>query len=405
MLSSKFSKVLIATFSPWKNNIRLTINGNLEPMRDYFVPKTKKTVIIDQPYPGSEFVMPRLEVYEAGRFKKIGRSLMFTYILYPFLLLFNKSGTNIFFKIRDFGSVIDWSILNPEKYDFFIGFEAINAIAGVLLRSFGRVRKVVYYVSDYSPNRYKNKWFNNLYLWLDRLATSHADFIWDVSKAIQPARIKAGLDPRKSATVIHVPNALYPSQIKFASLNKIKRYSLVFMGTLGVENGSDLAVEALPYVLRKFPKCRLDIIGGGEDLKRLKKLVDKLRLEDKVIFHGFISDREEISKRIREFMLALAPYLSICGSPRLYGDSTKIRAYLAAGLPTITTSVPPLGKEAEEKGAAIITRDSKEALAKTIIRVFSDKKLYLALRRNAIKFSKDNTWENEFNKAFKNMYE
>lgn len=404
MLSSKSSKVLIATFSPWKNNIRLTINGNLEPMRDFFVPKTKKTVIIDQPYPGSEFVMPRLEVYEAGNLKKIRRSVVFTYILYPFLLLFNKSGTNIFFKIRDFGSVIDWSILNPEKYDFFIGFEAINAIAGVLLRSFGRVGKVVYYVSDYSPNRYKQKWFNSLYLWLDRFAAIHSDCIWDVSKAMQPARIKAGLDPRKSATVIHVPNALYPSQIKFASLNKIKRYSLVFMGTLGVENGPDIAVEALPIVLRKFPKTILHIIGGGkEDVDRLQKLTEKLKLKERVVFHGFIANREKVSEAIRIFYVALAPYPFIEGSPRLYGDATKIRAYLAAGLPVITTHIPPLGKEAAEKGAAILVGDNSEAFAKAIIQVFSSRNLYLRLRKNAIRFAKNNTWENEFAKAFEDM--
>ena len=49
---NKRSHVLIATFSPWKNGVRLPINGNLEPMRDYFVPRVKKVVLIDQVYPG-----------------------------------------------------------------------------------------------------------------------------------------------------------------------------------------------------------------------------------------------------------------------------------------------------------------------------------------------------------------
>ena len=401
---NKKTKVLIATFSPWQKGKRLSINGNLEPMLDFFVPKVRKIILIDQVYPGSDFVMSRIEVYENGRKTKVTSLSWWLYFLYPFLKLTNYGGTHTPFKLRDFLSVIDQGIKNHEKFDFMIGFEAINAIAGIVLRKLGKVEAVIYYVSDYSPSRYKNKWFNKLYLWLDKFAASHADFIWDVSIAIQPARIKAGLDARKSAPVLHVPNALYPVQIKAASLKDIIPYSLVFMGTLGVENGPDLAIQSLPYILRKFPKTLLNIVGGGDfDLKRLKKIVYTLKLEKNVIFHGFISDREKVSKTIRKFMVALAPYVYISGSARLYGDATKIRAYLGAGLPVVTTSVPPLGKEVEEKGAALIVKDSKDALAEAVINIFSNKVLYLKLRTNAIDFAKENTWENEYKKAFMRM--
>lgn len=403
-LLSKKTKIFIATFSPWQKGKRLPINGNLEPMLDFFVPKVKKIVLIDQVYPGSDFVMPRIEIYENGRRINITTLSWWLYFLYPFLKLTNYGGTHIPFKLRDFLSVIDQGLKSREKFDFMIGFEAINAIAGVLLRKIGKVEAVIYYVSDYSPSRYKNKWFNKLYLWLDRFAASSADFIWDVSVAMQPARIKAGLDSKKSAPVLHVPNALYPAQIKASPLKNIIPYSLVFVGTLGIENGPDLAIESLPYILKKFPKTILNIVGGeNSDLERLRKLVNKLNLEKQVIFHGFISDREEVSKTIRKFMVALAPYKFIPGSARLYGDATKIRAYLGAGLPVITTDVPPLGKEVREKEAALIVGDSKVELAEAVINVFSDRALYLKLRINAINFAKENTWDNVYRKAFSQM--
>ena len=400
---NKKTTVFIATFSPWKDGKRLPINGNLEPMVDFFAPRTKRTVLIDQVYPGSDFVIPRVEVYEKGKLKKITRHLPFIYLLYPLLKLTNKSGTRVVFKIRDFLSIISWVTQDPARYDFFIGFEAINAIAGIVLKRFGRVKTVIYYVSDYSPNRYKQKWFNNLYLWLDRFAASHADFIWDVSTAIQPARIKAGLDKEKSAPVLHVPNALYPEQIKTENMKNIEPDSIVFMGTLGIENGPDLAIEAMPYILEKIPGGKLHIVGGGEDIERLKTLVKNLKVGQSVVFHGFVSDRIEVSNMIRKFMVALAPYLAIDGSARNYGDATKIRAYLAAGLPVVTTFVPPLGKEVEKIGAAILVKDSKKELAEAVIRILSDKKLYLKMKKKAIEFAKENTWENEFNKAFKAM--
>lgn len=400
---TKDTSVFIATFSPWKKGKRLPINGNVEPLIDFFTPKIKKTVLIDQVYPGSDFVMPRVEVYEKRK-KKITKNSWWLYLLYPFLKATNTGATHITFKLRDYFSVIDIGMKTEKPYDFFIGLEAINALAGVMLRKMGKIKTVIYYVSDYSPNRYPQKWFNNLYLWLDREAAMKADVIWDVSWAMQPARIRAGLDAQKSAPFLQVPNALYPKQIDQVSEKKTIPYSLVFMGTLGEENGPDLAIEAFPSVLKKFPNATLHIVGGGDtNEERLKTLAKKLHVEMAVIFHGFISDREKVSETIKYFSIALAPYIAIPGSARLYGDATKIRAYLAAGLPIITTPVPPLGKDAEKKGAALIVPDKKKAVADAIIRVFSDKALYQQMRKNAFKFAKNNTWENEFTSAFKKM--
>lgn len=399
----KKTSVLIATFAPWHKGKRLPINGNVEPLLDFFVPKVKKIVLIDQVYPGSDFVMPRVEMYENKK-KKVKRLSWWVYILYPFLQLTNTGATHISFKLRDFLSVLDIGSQTNKPYDYFIGLEAINALAGIMLRRFGKVKCVIYYVSDYSPNRYKQKWFNSLYLWLDRQAAMHSDVIWDVSWAIHPARIKAGLDSRKSAPVLQVPNALYPQQIFQANEKDIIPYSLVFMGTLGKENGPDLAIESLSLVLKKFPKTTLHIIGGGEgNDERLQRLVKKFNLEKAVTFHGFIADRKLISKTIKHFAVALAPYVAISGSARLYGDATKIRAYLAAGLPTITTHVPPLGRDAKKQGAAIIVQDNKKEIANAVIKIFSEKQLLQLLRKNAFAFAKNNTWEKEFSLAFKKM--
>lgn len=396
--------VLIATFSPWKLGKRLPINGNVEPMLDFFTPKAKKTVLIDQPYTGSDSVMPRIEVYEKGKKPQLFSSGYLMYILYPFLKITNYEGTHVTFKLRDFFSVIDWTLREKNSIDIFIGFEAINALAGIMLKKLGKIKIVVYYVSDFTPIRYKQLWFNRLYLWLDRFCAMHADYIWDVSRAMQPARIAAGLKSELSAPELHVPNALYPKQIHAERLQNTKPYSLVFMGTLGPDNGPDLAIRAMPDVLKKFPQARLHVVGGGGgDVERLQKLVQFLHIKKFVIFHGFVSDREKLSSIIRKFRLALAPYVARSGSGRWYGDATKIRAYVAAGLPTITTPIPPLGKEIAEFGAGIIVEDNPKAIARAIIRVFSDMKLYRRLREQAIKFSRNNTWENEFSRAFRAM--
>lgn len=404
ILDGHNTAVLVATFSPWLKGKRLPTNGSVEPLRDFFVPKIRKFVLIDQVSPGSETVIPRVEIYERQKKMKISKLGFWIYLLWPFLKLVNYNATHISFKIRDFLSVFDIAMRDNTIYDFFIGMESINAIAGVVLRKFGRVRKVIYYVSDYSPNRYKINWFNKLYLWLDRYAATHSDYIWDVSKAMQPARIKAGLDVRKSAPEIHVPNGLYPNQIKAAHLTKVIPYSLVYMGTLGSENGPDLAIEALSEICQRYPKTTLRIIGGRQsEIESLKTFAQKLKVIKKIKFYGFVPSAFEMSRLIRECYVALAPYRSIPGSPRYFADAGKIRVYCAAGVPVVTTDVPPLGKEALVKGAAIIVKDDAKKLAQAVMELFSNHKHYLQLKQSAIRFAKDNTWENTFSQAFKTM--
>ncbi len=398
---NKNSKVIFATFSMWANGHRMPTNGNLEPLRNFLIPRVAKLTLIDQPHPGSDTVMPKIEEY-TGRKTKFLRHFpsWWVRLLSPLLKLSNENKTQIIFKIRDFLSIIDWVNRNKTIYDYFIGIESVNTLAGLALRKFGRVSRVIYYVLDYSPNRYKKE-LNKIYLALDRFCATHADYIWDVSKAIQPARISAGLDQKKSALVIHVPIGVYPNQIKLAPVKDIQPYSLVFLGTLGEENGPDLAIEMMPIILKKYPRASLHIIGGGEsNLKRLKALTTSLGLAKVIFFHGFVLENSDMAKILSRCYVAIAPYRTFTGSIRQYGDASKMRSYAAAGLPIVTTTVPPLGKDLQKLGGAIIAPDNKKGFAKSVISLLSNPHLYAKMRKQVIKFAQNNTWDNEFSKAF-----
>lgn len=400
----KFKNIIFATFSPWENGARMPTNGMIEPMLKFFLPKTKRFVLIDEPHPGSDRVIPVVEIYSKGKLVKKTNSSLLVSWLYPFLMMQNTVGTRIPFKIRDFLAIIDTVIGKKYKYELFIGLESINALAGVLLRKLGFVKKVVYYVSDYSPSRYKANWFNKLYLFLDRFAITNVDYIWDVSTAMMPARIEAGLDPKFMSKVIHVPNAMYPEQINYLPFGKTEKYSLIFAGTLGPENGPDISIESMKFICQKYSQAKLHIYGGGEnDLKRLNKLTEKLKLQKSVIFHGFVTDQIKLSNEIRKYRIGLATYKAIPGSPRWWADATKIRLYLAVGLPTITTQVPPLGKELIEASAGIVTKDNAKETAEAVIKLFSNPTLYKTMRVNAIKKAKNNLWENTYSNALANM--
>src|SRR3989344_3727201 len=110
-MTRKLNSIVFATFAVRSHGQRTATNGMIEPMTYFFTKRSKRFTLIEQPHPAGEFVFIR-----------------------------------------------------NRRYDLFIGLEAVNAIAGILLRKLGIVKTVVYYVSDYSPDRYKPKWVNDLYL-------------------------------------------------------------------------------------------------------------------------------------------------------------------------------------------------------------------------------------------------
>ena len=98
--------------------------------------------------------------------------------------------------------------------------------------------------------------------------------------------------------------------------------------------------------------------------------------------------------------VAVAPYRAFPNSIRYYADASKMRSYAAAGLPIVTTDVPPLGKELQKLGGAIIAPDNEVGFSNAVLSLFSDPELYARMRKQVIKFAKDNTWDNEFTLAF-----
>lgn len=401
----KKSKVLVATFSPWKDGVRAPTNGMVEPFTKFFSKHSGNFTLIDQPHPGSDILLPRIETYKKGEKMKLRTNSILLKLLWPILFVTNQHKTQITFKIRDFFSVLDYVLLNKTKYDLFIGFESVNALAGIVLKKLGRIRKVVYYVSDFSPKRYKNKWFNAFYLYSDKMASYYSDATWNVSMAMPKARKKLGYDMKKISPQIFAPNAFFKHQIKYNSLSKVHLQSIVYAGSLGPENGPDLAIKAMPFVLKKFPKTLLTMIGGGrkEDVDKLKNLIKKLKLKKNVDLKGFIQSNDEMYRIIRSHAVSIAPYKAEPYSVRWYADAVKIRTSLACGLPVITTQVPPNGKLVKDAGAGIITKDNPKALSLALIDILSNKKKYLAMRRNAIKSAKENTWENSYTNALKDM--
>jgi len=160
---------------------------------------------------------------------------------------------------------------------------------------------------------------------------------------------------------------------------------IVFMGTLFKFSRLDQYIEQFPAVLKEIPEAKLLIVGGGDLLERLKKLVIEKGLGDKVILTGF---------QPYDMMPQYINIANICINPFQLNGITrdvlpiKILQYLACGKPVIATPLPGLVSVIPDESCGVkYSKDIPEMVMDTINLLRSKDELDL-LGRNGTKYIK-----------------
>ena len=65
---------------------------------------------------------------------------------------------------------------------------------------------------------------------------------------------------------------------------------IMTVGRLDERKGHDMVIRAMTQLTKRFPDVVYMIVGKGREEQRLKNLADNLKLQDHVIFTGFVAD-------------------------------------------------------------------------------------------------------------------
>jgi len=362
---------------------RTEIYGPVQALINYLKSKKKKFKYILHPLPSS-----KIEFSEYGEFnfKKsfIYKKIKNIKISEPFLYLQHLI-LNLYFLFRQ-----------KDKIDIYIGIDNLNAFSGIIFKWLGKINKVIYYVIDYTPKRFKNPILNYLYHKLDKFCAKHSDYVWNISKRIAKIREKQGISEEKNLVV---PVGIELEKIKIPPLENVRRNIIVFVSHLEKSKGIQLAIEAMEIISKKYPNAVLEIIGTGPYENELKKMVKEKGLERNVKFLGAM-EHDRLMKYLPTCGIALATYVNDPSSITYYADPTKPKEYLACGLPVIITKVPWIAEEIEKKPMGIAINYNKDELISAFIRLLTDDNFYKLCRENAIKFTKNLSWEKIFDEAF-----
>jgi glycosyltransferase involved in cell wall biosynthesis len=297
-----------------------------------------------------------------------------------------------------------WSITNGPKWDVYIGSNNLNAFVGILLKKFGFVSRVVYYVIDYNPVRYSNPLINRGYHWLDKYCVLHSDETWNLSPRMEEGRIRyfhfsGGLQKV-------VPVGIWPESMNRVPDSKIHRHTAVFLGHMLKKQGMQHLVTAIPEIKKRIPDFHLLVLGGGDYLNSLRKQAHRLRIAHQIEFTGYIQNHRVIEKRLASCAIGIALYDAFDNGKLNYsyfGSPTKVKAYLAAGLPVLMTNVPYNAPEMVRAGCGIIATSNPEDIGVKLVSVLSRPALLRHMHLKVRQYRKQFNWNVIFARALKDL--
>jgi len=190
----------------------------------------------------------------------------------------------------------------------------------------------------------------------------------------------------KTKNICVIPNGIDLEQIQRIKPSS-EQSDIVFAGRLIKEKNVDLLLRVVSILKNSTSDIRCIIMGDGPEKERLLHLTEELRLEDNILFTGFI-EYDELIGNIKASRVLVLP------SKREGFGIVAIESF-ACGKPVVTVN-------SKDNAAQEIVVDSvngfvvdaeAEKLARIMEKVLDDKVLYGNLVENATREAKKYGWE------------
>lgn len=303
---------------------------------------------------------------------------------------------------KDFAYAVWYAARLARGADVLVAGDNLLALAAALARPLAGIRRVVYYMIDYTPVRYANRLLNALYYWVDRLAATRADAVWPLTEKMIRARFAAGRLDERWVRWYAVPYGSRPAAQGEATFDPLR---VVYVGDMLRSKGAALFVPFALALRRLVPGFSLTLIGGGRDLAALREEVRQAGLDGEVEVRGFVASMDDVVAALSKGAVAIAPYEPFDeNSFTFYADPGKVKVYLGCGLPVVLTDVPPIARELAREGAGLIASYDAEDLAQKVAAVLRAPD-YAAMRARAAALGRQCAWPRVFEAAFARLDE
>jgi glycosyltransferase involved in cell wall biosynthesis len=288
------------------------------------------------------------------------------------------------------------AVLPPvvPRADGWFAFNNLLCARGLLERRLGRTQTVTYWAVDFVPDRFgSDTRLTRIYDALDRYCCSQADLRIELSQAAMQGRDQRhGLAPGTGASRHIAPVGAWLDRVPVSTEDGYQRGRVVFIGHLVERMGGDTVIAAAAALAERGADISVDIAGRGPLEEELRAQAASLGLQDRVRFHGFISDHRQLERLLADAAVALAPYSTRLESFTRFADPSKLKSYLAAGLPILMTNVPPNADELAREAGAEVVPDAPSAFADAIESLLASPERWVARRQAALTYVQRYDW-------------
>jgi len=205
------------------------------------------------------------------------------------------------------------------------------------------------------------------------------------------AEICENLGVRRSNIVI-LPNGInlagyknLPKKGEFKSRYEIheKESIILYVGRIDKSKGIDLLVKVFANILKRIDNAKLVIIGIDDGyLSILKDMINSLKIEDKVIFTGFVPEKEKLAAYVDADVFV---------TPTFYGFPLTFLEAMACGVPIVTTNKGDYIEGINNEIGFVVNYNEKE-LKNAILKILTNDKLRENFKRNCREKIKRHDW-------------
>lgn len=189
------------------------------------------------------------------------------------------------------------------------------------------------------------------------------------------------------------------TEIYKGKLNLGRRKVIMTFGLLGPNKGIEIALDAMPDIIKKNPDVLYLIVGrthpeivkryGYSYRKKLQDIVETLGIQNNVLFH----DRFVTDQQLKEFLAATDIYVT----PYLHKEQlTSGTLAFAAGCGKAVVSTPYWAAEElldQGRGMLVPFGDSQK-LSETIVELLNNAFLLKGMQFNAYNYGRSMIWSN-----------
>jgi glycosyltransferase involved in cell wall biosynthesis len=259
--------------------------------------------------------------------------------------------------------------------------------------------KVILDVHDLMPELYQSKFSSrgrdtliHFITWVERCSIRFADRAIAVSKPHLNTLIKHGNPEGKFIIFLNLPDTKFSSNRTQAVSRKGGGFKIIYHGLVSRQYELDVVIQVLATIKKKIEGLEFRIIGQGEELPLISKLVNDLSMHDYVTIQDWLPP-EEFIPMILDSDVGIVP-LSDNASTK-HAIPVKLLEYVALGKPVISSRTEAIQAYFDDSMIQYFTPGSIEELTENIYHLYKNPDMREQLIRNADRFNREYSWEKQ----------